>query len=171
MRNLLMSVFMLTSASLPVGAFTFETIDGGELALDQWRGQPVLVVNTASRCGFTYQYDGLQGLYDKYRDQGLVVLTVPSNSFRQELSTAKQVKEFCAVNFNLDLPMADLTDVRGKNAHPFYKWVKQETGFVPNWNFNKILIAPDGTISGTWRSSTKPMSQKITDPIEAMLNG
>ena len=171
MRSLLMSAFILSTAAMPLGAFTFSSIEGAELPLDAWRGQPVLVVNTASRCGFTYQYDGLQELYDAYRDKGLVVLTVPSNSFRQELATAKQVKEFCAVNFSLDLPMADLTDVRGRNAHPFYKWVREETGFVPNWNFNKILIAPDGTVAGTWRSGTKPPSAKIIGPIEAMLDG
>ncbi|MEM7471105.1 MAG: glutathione peroxidase [Pseudomonadota bacterium] len=171
MRRFLMSALMLTTASLPAGAFTFGGIDGADMSLDQWRGQPVLVVNTASRCGFTYQYDGLQALYDAYRDQGLVVLTVPSNSFRQEFATGKQVKEFCAVNFALDLPMTELTDVRGREAHPFYQWIKQETGFVPNWNFNKILIAPDGTVAGTWRSSTKPMSAAITGPIETLLDG
>ena len=95
---------------------TFTSIDGGALSLESWRGRPVLVVNTASRCGFTGQYDGLQRLYERYRDRGLVVLAVPSNDFRQELGTAQEVKEFCALNFALDLPMTDITQVRTRRA-------------------------------------------------------
>ena len=98
----------------------FDSIDGGDLRVSDWRGQPVLLVNTASRCGFTYQYDGLQELYDRYRDRGLVVLAVPSNDFRQELSSEEEVKEFCEVNFGLDIPMTTITPVRGSQAHPLY---------------------------------------------------
>lgn len=151
-------------------SFTFDNIDGGTLSLDDWQGQPVLVVNTASRCGFTPQYDGLQALYDRYRDQGLIVLAVPSNDFRQELSTAEDVKDFCEVNFGLDLPMTDITHVRGPQAHPFYAWLAAETGFEPAWNFNKVLIGSDGTVIGTYGSTTRPLSKQITRAIEATLN-
>lgn len=151
-------------------AGSFDSIDGGTISLEAWRGQPVLVVNTASRCGYTKQYDGLQALYDRYRERGVKVLAVPSNDFRQELATAEQVKDFCEINFDLDLPMTDIVHVRGALAHPFYKAVKEETGFVPRWNFNKVLVGPDGTVVKTWRAATKPQSAAITREIEALLN-
>ncbi len=147
----------------------FEAIEGGTLDLTAWRGQPVLVVNTASRCGFTPQYDELQALYDTYKDRGLVVLAVPSQDFKQELSSDKAVAEFCELNFNLTLPMTTITHVKGPDAHPFYKWVAAQTGFVPGWNFNKVLIGPDGRVQGYWGSPVKPMSGAITRPIETLL--
>ncbi|MEM8570828.1 MAG: glutathione peroxidase [Pseudomonadota bacterium] len=173
MRRIL-SALLLTGISTgvtaaPVGG-TFSSIDGGEVSLEGWRGQPVLVVNTASRCGFTHQYDGLQALYDKYRDRGLVVFAVPSNDFRQELATDAQVREFCEVRFDLDLPMSTISSVRGTDAHPFYRAVKSETGFVPSWNFNKILLGPGGEVVATWGSMTSPESAAVTQEIEALLN-
>ena len=164
----LAGVGLLTSA-VQLAAFTFPSIDGGEIHLDAWKGQPVLVVNTASLCGFTYQYDGLQALYDRYREAGLVVLAVPSNDFKQELATGEKVKQFCAMNFNLDLPMTMLSTVKGPDAHPFYAWVQDQTGFAPDWNFNKVLIGPDGQVQATWRSTTKPESARITSAVEASL--
>ncbi|MDA7427174.1 glutathione peroxidase [Primorskyibacter aestuariivivens] len=158
-------MFVLTLPAAALERFTFPSIDGGTLDLGDWRGQPVLVVNTASQCGFTPQYDGLQALYDRYADQGLVVLAVPSDDFNQELATANEVKAFCEINFNLTLPMTDITHVRGPQAHPFYKWLRQETGFTPKWNFNKVLIGPDGTVIETYGSATRPMSR----PVEAAL--
>jgi len=153
----------------PAPAVSFESIDGGSLPLAAWHGRPVLVVNTASRCGFTPQYDGLQALYDRYRDQGLIVLAVPSNDFRQELATEAQVKEFCEVNFGLDLPMTEITRVRGRRAHPFYRWMAETHGWSPVWNFNKVLLAPDGTVAGTWGSAVRPTAPQITRPIEQAL--
>lgn len=147
----------------------FENIDGGTLNLSQWAGQPVLVVNTASRCGFTPQYEGLQALYDAYRDKGLVVLAVPSDDFNQELDSAEAVKDFCEITFGLDLPMTDITPVKGADAHPFFQSVKAQTGFSPKWNFNKILIAPDGSVAGTWGSTTRPDARPIRRAIEALL--
>lgn len=151
--------------------FVFDSIDGGQIALSDYAGRPVLVVNTASRCGFTRQYEGLQALYDRYRDRGLVVLAVPSNDFRQELSTAEAVKEFCEVNFGLDLPMTDLTHVAGPRAHPFYRWLSEAHGFEPGWNFNKVLIGPDGALVQTWGSFTRPESAEMTGRIESLLGG
>lgn len=148
---------------------SFASIDGGTLSLEDWRGQPVLVVNTASQCGFTGQYAGLQTLYEQYRDRGLVVLAVPSDDFNQELATAAEVMDFCELNYDLDLPMTDISSVRGSGAHPFYKAVHEATGFAPAWNFNKVLIAPDGSVRATWGASVKPMSRKITGEIETLL--
>jgi glutathione peroxidase len=167
MKRILVLVALLwlaPAAAAPVGG-TFTNIDGGEHRLEDWRGRPVLVVNTASRCAFTRQYDGLQALYDTYRDRGLVVLAVPSQDFRQELATEEEVKDFCEVNFDLDLPMTGITSVRGNDAHPFFAAVRRETGFEPAWNFSKILIAPDGEVAGTWGSVTEPSAPAIVDAI------
>lgn len=164
---------VVLAPALPAAAssgFTFTSIDGGSLTLDQWKGQPVLVVNTASLCGFTPQYDDLQALYDRFRDRGLVVLAVPSDDFRQELSSAEEVKEFCAVNFDLTLPMTEITHVKGPDAHEFYKWLSAEHGFTPGWNFNKVLIGPEGEVVGTWGSPVKPLSGAIVSKIEPLLN-
>jgi glutathione peroxidase len=174
MRSLTL-VFTLLAAPVLAGttpeppSFSFANIDGGTIELDDWKGQPILVVNTASRCGFTPQYDGLQELYDTHREAGLVVLTVPSNDFRQELATAEQVAEFCAVNFGLTLPMTDITPVTGPGAHPFYAWLKETQGFEPKWNFNKVLIGPEGEVVATWGSTTRPMSAPITEAVAPYL--
>lgn len=157
-------------ASMAQAGHQFANIDGGTLDTTDWAGQPVLVVNTASQCGFTNQYEGLQRLYDTYKDRGLVVLAVPSDDFNQELATAEEVKEFCEISFGLDMPMADITHVKGAKAHPFYKEVKAETGFEPKWNFNKVLIGPDGVVVGTWGSRVRPMSGQVTSAVEALLN-
>ena len=160
------------SSAAPVTAaqsFSFPSIDGGTLSLDDWLGRPVLVVNTASLCGFTPQYEGLQALYDRYRERGLVVVAVPSDDFQQELDSAGEVKEFCEVTFGLDLPMTDITAVRGTGAHPFFRWLKDDHGFAPSWNLNKVLIGPDGGFVTAWGSVTKPGSQAIAGEIEALL--
>lgn len=167
---LLMAIILTVSAPFAAARdFRFASIDGGTLSLSQWAGQPVLVVNTASRCAFTPQYDALQALYDRYRARGLVVLAVPSQDFRQELASNEEVKDFCELNFDLDMPMTTITPVRGGNAHPFYRWLAQSEGWTPKWNFNKVLIAPDGSVSGTWGSATRPDSKVLTRQIEALL--
>ncbi len=150
----------------------FEHIDGGPLALADYAGQPVLVVNTASQCGFTPQYDGLQALYDRYRDRGLVVLAVPSDDFGgQEYATEAEVKHFCEVNFNLDLPMTNITQVKGKDAHSFYQWAHQALGAsnAPRWNFHKYLIGPDGAAVAAFGTTVTPMSPEVTSAVEALL--
>lgn len=168
-RALALSLCLATAAQASE-PFTFASIDGGTLDLSQWQGQPVLVVNTASRCGFTPQYDGLQTLYDRYRDRGLVVLAVPSDDFRQELDSAEAVKDYCETTFGLTIPMTDITHVRGEAAHPFYAWVRDIEGFEPSWNFNKILIGPQGEVLATWGSTTRPLSTAITGAVEAALD-
>ena len=167
----LASLLLAATAQAGMRGISFPSIDGGFHAMEDWAGQPVLVVNTASQCGFTGQYAGLQELYDTYREQGLVVFAVPSDDFNQELGSAEEVKEFCELTFGFDLPMADITRVKGTEAHPFYKTVRDETGFVPAWNFNKVLIGPDGTVVATWGSRTDPMSREIRTAVEALLQG
>lgn len=169
---LLMLLTVVAAAPLPAGArdcFVFESIDGGPLPLEAWRGRPVLVANTASLCGYTPQYAELQALWDRYRDRGLVVLAVPSNDFRQELGTSAEVREFCEVTFGLTLPMTEITHVRGRNAHPFFRWLEQAHGFRPSWNFNKVLIGPDGGFVAAWGSRTRPTGPEITAAVERLL--
>jgi glutathione peroxidase len=158
-----------TAAGVTAAAFSFPSIDGGTLDLAAWAGHPVLVVNTASLCGFTPQYDDLQALQDRYGPRGLVVLAVPSDDFRQELGDEAAVKNFCATNFALTLPMTEITHVKGADAHPFYAWLRDSHGFTPGWNFNKVLIGPDGGVVETWGSIARPTSGRITGRIEALL--
>ena len=149
--------------------FRFASIDGGEINLGDWRGKPVLVVNTASLCGFAGQFDGLQALHEKFGPQGVLILAVPSDDFDQELADEAAVKEYCAMTFDLTLPMTEITPVTGKAAHPFYAWLRDEADFVPGWNFNKVLLAPDGTVAATFGAPVRPESRAITGGIEALL--
>ncbi len=169
MRTL--AVLVALSAVAPAWAadgFRFASIDGGTINLDDWRGKPVLVVNTASLCGYTGQFDALQALHDRFGDKALI-LAVPSDDFNQELADEAAVKEYCALTFDLTLPMTEITHVKGAEAHPFYAWVQANTGFVPGWNFNKVLIAPDGSIAGTFGAPVKPEGRQIAGRFEAML--
>lgn len=149
--------------------FTFPSIDGGQIDLDDYAGRPVLVVNTASLCGFAPQFDDLQAVHDAYADRGLVVLAVPSDDFRQELADAAAVKEFCATNFDLTIPMTDITPILGEGAHPFYAWLAAEHDFIPGWNFNKVLLDGQGDVVATWGSVMRPNAEPITRKIEALL--
>ncbi len=165
-------VLMLAFGGLPAEAserFRFASIDGGEIDLGDFAGKPVLVVNTASLCGYAGQFDGLQALHDRFGPEGVLVLAVPSDDFNQELADEAAVKEYCTTTFDLTLPMTEITPVRGSGAHPFYAWVRAETGFAPRWNFNKVLIAPDGSIAGTFGAGVEPESRQIAGQIEAFL--
>ncbi|MDC3174016.1 glutathione peroxidase [Candidatus Pelagibacter sp.] len=151
--------------------FNIDSITGETINFSDYKNKVILVVNTASYCGFTKQYNELQELWDLYKSKGLVVLGVPSNSFNQEKNNNKEVKEFCEVNFNISFPITTITDVKGKNAHELYKWAKNNHGksAIPKWNFHKILINKDGKIEDTFVSFTKPMSKKIINKIEEIL--
>jgi glutathione peroxidase len=149
--------------------FTFRKIDGGALPLSAWRGKPMLVVNTASECGYTPQYTGLEKLWQRYRDRGFVLLGVPSNDFgAQEPGGEAEIKQFCTRHYGVDFPLAAKERVIGAEAHPFYRWVAQEAG-APRWNFHKYLIAPDGKLAGAWPSRVAPEDAAITGAIEAAL--
>jgi glutathione peroxidase len=155
-------------AQTPVEDFRFGSIDGGEIGFSDWDG-PVLVVNTASLCGFAAQFTDLQALYDTYRGAGLTVLAVPSDDFRQELSTEAEVKEYCEMTFGIDMPMTVITPVLGEGAHPFWRWLQEEHDFAPGWNFNKVLIGADGAVLGTWGAQPNPTGAAITGVVEAAL--
>jgi glutathione peroxidase len=152
--------------------FKFTDLEGGNLPMEQFRGKVVLVVNTASQCGFTVQYDGLQKLYADNRAKGFVVLGVPSNDFGgQEPGSNAEIKKFCSVNFNIDFPMAAKAVVRGDKAHPFYKWTKAKLGSQaePKWNFHKILIGRDGQPIAGFGSTVKPSDKALLAAINRAL--
>ena len=151
--------------------FRINSISGEQIDLGNYKNKVILVVNTASYCGFTNQYEELQILSDKYKKKGLVVLAVPSNSFNQEKNKNSEVKEFCEVNFNITFPLSAITEVKGNNAHELFKWAKTNHGSsaVPKWNFHKILINKEGKIEDTFSSFTKPLSNKIINKIESIL--
>jgi glutathione peroxidase len=174
MKTLVTSIIVMIMTSLPSNSsterdFLFQSIDGGIINLEDFRGKAVLITNTASRCGFTNQYSELEDLHKSYKDKGLVVLALPSNDFNQELSSGSKVKEFCDVNFGLTMPMSDIISVKGKKAHPFYKWLKSEHKFQPNWNFYKVLIDRNGRYVSSFSSFTNPNSQKLLKIVDETL--
>ncbi len=169
-------MFFFKSSALASYEKTFfdlkiESISGETINFSDFKNKVILIVNTASYCGFTNQYEELQVLWDKYKKKGLIVLGVPSNSFNQEKKNSSEVKEFCEVNFNISFPLSTITEVKGNNAHELFKWAKTNHGksAVPKWNFHKILINREGKIEDTFSSFTKPSSNKIIDKIESIL--
>lgn len=153
-------------------AFEFLSIDGDKLPLESWRGRPVLIVNTASFCGYTPQYAELQTLWERYRDRGLVVLAVPSNDFgEQEPGSASEIKTFCTGRYGVDFPIAEKCCVTGAGSHPFYRAIAEAFGeaALPRWNFHKYLIAPDGTLAALWPAQVSPGDAQIAAEIEPLL--
>ena len=152
--------------------FKINSINGDELDLSTFNGKTILLVNVASNCGFTKQYDDLQKLYEDFKDKGLIVLGVPTNQFGgQEPGTESEIKNFCETNFNITFPMTSKYDVKGDNAHPIYMWAKDTYGksTVPKWNFHKILINKNGKIEDTFVSFTSPLSKKIIKKLNQIL--
>ena len=149
--------------------FNINTIEGKNLNLSVYKGKAVLIVNVASKCGFTKQYDDLQNLYELYNKKDFIVLGIPSNQFGgQEPASETEIKDFCETNFNISFPMTSKYNVKGKEAHPIYIWAKETYGnsAVPKWNFHKILINSEGKVHDTFASFTNPMSGKIIKQIE-----
>ena len=147
-------------------------INGKIIDLSKYRNKAVLLVNVASKCGFTKQYTGLQKLWETYKNNGLIVLGVPSNQFGgQEPGTNDEIKNFCNLNFNITFPLTDKFDVKGDNAHSIYNWAKKNHGrsTIPKWNFHKILINKEGKVQNTFSSFTEPTSKKIINEIENIL--
>lgn len=151
--------------------FEFPSIDGGTLPLAAFRGNALLVANTASFCGYTYQYEGLQRLHQAGASRGLTVIGVPSRDFNQESPDNGTVKSFCETNFGVGFALAGITHVRGPLAAPFYAWVREQKGWEPNWNFNKVVVGRDGRVVGTFGSGDEPQGAKLTAAIEAALGG
>jgi glutathione peroxidase len=146
--------------------FVFPSIDEGTLDFAQFRGRVLLVVNTASFCGYTYQYEGLERLQKKDSQRGLTVIGVPSQDFNQESADNKTVKTFCESTFGVEFPLAGIAHVRGAGAAPFYGWVREQRQWEPSWNFNKVLIGRDGRIAGTFGAGDEPQGAKLTQAIE-----
>ena len=175
----LLSIFMFffkTSATgnyeKKIYDFNIESITGEIINFKDYKNKVILVVNTASYCGFTKQYDELQELWDLYKEKGLIVLGVPSNQFGgQEPGSDSEIKNFCETNFNISFPLTSKYDVKGENSHPIYLWAKNSYGksTVPKWNFHKILINKNGKIQKTYSSFTNPMSKKLVLEIEKIL--
>ena len=162
----------LAQSNKTIFDFEITSITGNVLKFSKYRGKTLLLVNVASKCGFTKQYTDLQKLYDLYKGKGLIVIGVPSNQFGgQEPSSEAKIKEFCETNFNITFPMTSKYDVKGNKAHPIYQWAKNTYGnsTVPKWNFHKILINNKGKIIDTFEPFTNPMSKKITTKIEKIL--
>lgn len=152
--------------------FKINSINGNEINLSKFKGKTLLIVNVASKCGFTKQYEDLQNLFEIHKDKGFIVLGIPSNQFgNQEPASENEIKNFCETNFNITFPMTSKYDVKGDNAHPIYLWAKETYGksTVPKWNFHKILINKDGKVVDTYASFTNPMSKKIIKRIDEIL--
>ncbi len=172
---------MLTSPAVTLSAqgqtgsahdFTFQSIDGAPMPLSRFAGKVVLVVNTASLCGFTPQYQGLQALWEKYQSQGLVVIGAPSNDFGgQEPESESQIKAFCQGAFGVNFPLTAKISVKGPQAHPFYAWARDVGGenLAPRWNFHKYLISANGELVGAFGTRVTPMAPELTSAIEAQL--
>ena len=148
--------------------FSFNGVEGKSINLADYKQKVILIVNVASRCGFTNQYEGLQTLWQEYKDKDLIVVGIPSNNFRQEPGTNKEIKSFCETTFGIDFPITEKLSVVEKDAHPFFIWAKKNygSGAVPKWNFHKIIIGKSGKVVETFSSITKPTSKKFIAAIE-----
>ena len=152
--------------------FNFSQLDGEEVSLSKFKGKAILVVNTASFCGLTYHYTGLEKLYQEYKEKGLVIIGFPCNQFgKQEPGTSEEINDFCNLNYDVTFPMSTKVDVNGKNAHPLFKYLKSELkGTLTNnvkWNFTKFLINRDGVPFKRFSSSTEP--EDISSSIDEVL--
>ena len=158
----------LASYSQLAYEFQFKSIDGGLIKLSEFKDKVIVVVNVASRCGFTKQYDDLQTLWDNYKEKNLIVIGVPTNDFKQEPGSNSDIKKFCETNFNINFLLTEKINVIGDNSHPFYKWARENygKGAIPKWNFHKIIINKDGKVIDTFASITNPSSKKFVKFIE-----
>ena len=153
--------------------FNFKNLDGETLNLSKYKGKVIIVINVASQCGFTYQYEDMQKIWEEYQNKGVVMLGIPSNDFgKQEPGNSQEIKNFCEAKFGITFPMTEKVSVKGSNAHPFYLWAKENYGrsAVPKWNFHKIIIGKDGKIKDSFASLTKPSSKKFIASIKKALD-
>jgi glutathione peroxidase len=164
-----MGVGMAANKETLAWDFGFPSIDEGRLDFAAFKGRVLLVTNTASFCGYTYQYEGLEKLHQAGSPRGLTVIGVPSQDFNQESADNGTVKRFCEATFGVEFPMAGIAHVRGADAAPFYVWVREQSHWEPNWNFNKVLIGRDGHIAGTFGSGDEPQGTKLSQAIDAQL--
>ena len=160
---------VLASENVNLFDFSFEDIDGNQIDLKKFEGKPILIVNTASRCGFTPQYKDLQNLFVNYKDSDLTIIATTSNSFNQEYSDTDDIKKICLVNYGIGFVTSSPMDVTGINAHPIYSWLNEEYNKSPKWNFFKFLFNREGKLIDTWSSMTRPNSSKITNKIDNLI--
>ena len=160
-----------TSSDKSFHDFSIESISGEDIVLADYKDKVVLLVNTASQCGFTPQYAGLQKIYDRYKDDGFVVLGVPSDDFNQELSSDDDVKKFCEIRYGVNFPLTSIQKIKGDGAHPLYKWISGNTSVIgqPRWNFHKYLISKEGQILNWFSSMTSPTSEGLLKQVEEAL--
>jgi len=167
------SFFTKVPASDKVTAYDHEFIgiNGDIIKLSDYKNKVIVIVNVASRCGYTPQYEDLQELWTEYKDKDLVVIGVPSNNFKQEPASNNEIKVFCETNFGITFPMTEKINVIGKDSHPFFKWAKKDFGIgaIPKWNFHKIIIGKNGRVIDTFASFTKPTSSKFIKVIESSI--
>tara|TARA_B000000475_G_scaffold19900_1_gene16121 strand:+ start:251 stop:715 length:465 start_codon:yes stop_codon:yes gene_type:complete len=149
--------------------FSFEDIDGNLVNLDKFKGKPIFMVNTASRCGFTPQYENLQNLFISFKDTDLTILAITSNSFNQEYSSNEEIKKICLVNYDVGFVTSSPINVRGDDSHKIFNWIKNEYGKEPKWNFYKYLFDRNGKLTSSWSSMTKPDHSKILKEINKVL--
>ncbi len=160
---------LLAKESVNLYDFSFEDIDGNQVNLEKFAGKPILIVNTASRCGFTPQYEDLQNLFITYRKSDLTIIATTSNSFNQEYSDTEDIKKICLVNYGVGFVTSSPMNVKGSSAHPIYTWIDNEYNEKPKWNFYKYLFDRNGQLVKTWSSMTKPDSTKITNLIDRLI--
>jgi len=149
--------------------FDFIDIDGNLVELSSFSGKPILIVNTASRCGFTPQYEGLQNLFTEYRKTELSIIAITSNSFKQEYQNPEDIKKICLLNYNVGFITSSPINVSGNDLHPIFDWLKKEYNKSPKWNFYKYLFDRSGNLIGSWSSITKPNAKKIIKQIEKII--
>jgi len=152
--------------------FNFKDLDGSSISLSEYKNKVIVVVNVASQCGFTRQYEDMQNVWEKYQSKGIIMLGVPSNDFgNQEPGNNNDIKNFCEAKFGITFPMTEKVSVKGVNAHPFYKWAELNYGksAIPKWNFHKIIIGKEGKIIDTFASITNPSSKKFISTLEKAL--
>ena len=171
---LILLIFLLTSNKLMAESksiydFNFLDIEGNKVELSTFKGKPLLIVNTASRCGFTPQYEGLQNLFTKYRKTDLTIIATTSNSFNQEFENPDDIKRICLVNYNVGFITSSPMEVKGANIHPMYKWIKKNYNQSPKWNFYKYLFNRSGKLEDSWSSIIKPDSNKIIKKIDNLI--
>lgn len=158
------------SAATNVYDFTMNTIDGKPVALSQFKGKVVMFVNVASKCGYTPQYTGLEALYEKFKDQGFVIVGVPANNFgQQEPGTDSEIKQFCSRTYNVTFPMMSKVSVKGTDINPLYAYLTRTKGGDVKWNFTKFLVGKDGQILERFEPAVKPDSAEMTSAIEKAL--
>ena len=160
---------LLANETVNLYDFSFEDIDGNQVNLDKFNGMPILIVNTASRCGFTPQYADLQNLFLNYKNSDLTIIATTSNSFNQEYADTEDIKQICLVNYGVGFVTSSPMDVKGSNAHPIYEWIEKEYNEKPKWNFYKYLFNRNGQLIKSWSSMTRPDSSKITNQIDRLI--